>query len=109
MPLIREYASAAKPAPGSWVMVIDLIGDFSSQAKVGSAKSPGTPKLCLTPRRCRYSKRNCPSGIRAGNGRTSEADRPRACRPLLLCLVVEVLIFRFMTLLCRLTVRHRVR
>ena len=26
MPLRREYASAAKPAPGSWVMVIDWIG-----------------------------------------------------------------------------------
>src|SRR5687767_6863378 len=66
MPLIREYASAANPAPGSWVMVIALIFDFSSHAKVGSAKSPGTPKLCRTPRRWRYSKRNCPSGIDGG-------------------------------------------
>src|SRR4051812_3068445 len=76
MPLIREYASAAKPAPGSWVMVIDLIGDFSSQANVGSAKSPGTPKLCLTPRRWRYSNRNCPSGMRGGRARVLR------CRPL---------------------------
>src|SRR3954468_15319086 len=67
MPLSREYASAAKPALGSWVMVTDSIGDLSSQAKVGRAKSPGTPKLCRTPRRCRYSNRNCPIGMRAGN------------------------------------------
>src|SRR3954467_8663502 len=56
-------------------MVIDWMGDFSSQAKVGRAKSPGTPKLWRTPRRWRYSKRNCPIGIRAGNepGGVSEA------------------------------------
>src|SRR3954463_7099378 len=79
MPLSREYASAAKPALGSWVMVTDSIGDLSSQAKVGRAKSPGTPKLCRTPRRWRYSNRNCPMGIRAGNGWATPPRRPAAC------------------------------
>src|SRR4051795_11100520 len=55
-------------------MVIDSIGDLSSQAKVGRAKSPGTPKLCRTPRRWRYSNRNCPMGMRAGNGPAPPLD-----------------------------------
>src|SRR5258706_4965400 len=50
------------------------MGDFSSHANVGSAKSPGTPKQCRTPRRCKYSKRNCPIGMRAGNGGAAGAE-----------------------------------
>src|SRR6185436_4985588 len=80
MPLRREDASAANPAPGSCVIVIDSIFDFSSHANVGSAKSPGTPKLCRTPRRWRYSKRNCPMGIRAGNRPASAAAPCPAAR-----------------------------
>src|SRR5439155_13786002 len=56
------------------VMVIDSMGDLSSQAKVGRAKSPGTPKLWRTPRRWRYSNRNWPMGIRGGSG-PDDADR----------------------------------
>src|SRR5688572_10280536 len=82
MPLSREYASAANPAPGSWVIVIDLIFDFSSHAKVGRAKSPGTPKLCRTPRRCRYSNKNAPIGIRAGTASACPLD-DGLCRRLL--------------------------
>src|SRR5213075_1497262 len=83
-------------------MVMDWIGDFSSQAKVGRAKSPGTPKLWRTPRRWRYSKRNWPRGMRAGKGRISAASRVREWRPLRLWLLVEWegRTFRFMTLLC---------
>ena len=33
---------AAKPAPGSWVIVIDSMGDLSSHANVGSAKVAST-------------------------------------------------------------------
>src|SRR5712691_11304882 len=68
MPLTREYASAAKPAPGSCVIVMLWILDFSSHANVGNAKSPGTPKLWRTPQRCRYSKRNSPNGMLGENG-----------------------------------------
>src|SRR6266540_88603 len=47
-------------------MVMLRIFDFSSHVNVGKAKSPGSPKLWRTPRRYRYSKRNCPNGIVGG-------------------------------------------
>src|SRR5438552_498645 len=59
-------------------MVIDSMGERSSQAKVGRAKSPGTPKLWRTPRRWRYSNRNWPIGIRAGSAPDDAARRSTA-------------------------------
>ena len=44
-----EDFAAANPAPGSWHIVIDWMGDLSSQANVGRAKSPGMPKISRAP------------------------------------------------------------
>jgi hypothetical protein len=82
MPLSREYASAAKPAPGSCVIVIDSIFDLSSHANVGSAKSPGTPKAVPHAAAVEVLEEKLPSGMCAGR---REGEWPLRCTACVVC------------------------
>ena len=50
-PVDARISISGKTRAGSCVIVMLWIFDFSSQANVGKAKSPGIPKLWRTPRR----------------------------------------------------------